>query len=108
MTSETQAAACSQEHEHGLSARTCVIVWIGLLILTTVTVAVSEIDFTYFHILVAMIVATAKAALVVLWFMHVKYEGRAIHIMVFLAFFLLAIFISFTFFDLAYRPVQVG
>jgi cytochrome c oxidase subunit 4 len=35
--------------------------------------------------------------------MHLKYESNLIRIMVFIAFLILAIFIGFTFFDVAYR-----
>ena len=44
-----------------------------------------------------------SACLVVLWFMHLKSEGRGLQLMVLLVFVLLAIFIGFTFFDTAYR-----
>ena len=89
--------------EHPLPVRTCVWVWLGLMVLTAITVGVAEVDFGFMHVLVAMIVASVKAALVVFWFMHLKSEGTAIKTMVLVAFVILAIFISFTFFDVAYR-----
>ena len=94
----------TQEH-HLLTDSTCLWVWLGLCILTAITVGVAQIDLRtgLMHVLVAMIVATAKAALVILWFMHMKYESKAIRLMVFMAFLILAICISFTFFDVAYR-----
>ncbi len=95
--------ARAEPAEHLLSVKTCLLVWVGLLILTAVTVGVAEVNLGFFHVLVAMIVATAKAGLVILWFMHLKYENAAIKAMVFVAFLILAICISFTFFDVAYR-----
>ena len=90
---------------HILSEKVCLLVWAGLMLLTGVTVAVAgmHFEFAFLHVLVAMIVATTKAALVVLWFMHMRYEGLALRLMVFTAFAILAILIGFTFFDTAYR-----
>ena len=92
-----------EQEEHALSTRICLQVWVALLVLTAITVGVTALDFGFLHVLVAMIVATIKAAIVVLWFMHIKYEGKLLRIMVFIAFFILSIFLSFTFFDVAYR-----
>lgn len=88
---------------HGLSTKVCIKVWLALMILTAITVGVAEVDLGLFHVLVAMLVATIKAGIVILWFMHIKYEGAFIRLMVFIAFFILSIFLSFTFFDVAYR-----
>ncbi len=88
---------------HSLSVRTCLVVWAGLMLLTGITVGVSFVDFGFLHVFVALVVATVKAALVILWFMHIRYEGAALRTMVFVAFFMLAVCIGFTFFDVAYR-----
>ncbi len=100
----TNATVQPTEHGgHALSIRVCLLVWAGLLLLTAVTVGVAEVNLGFLHVLVAMMVATAKAALVVVWFMHVKYESLAIRAMLFTALLILAIFLSFVFFDVAYR-----
>lgn len=78
-------------------------VWAALMVLTCVTVWVSGIDLGFLNVLVAMSVATTKALLVVMFFMHLKYENTTLKLMVLLAFVILAIFIGFTFFDTAYR-----
>ena len=90
-------------HHHILSPRTCLVVWAALMCLTALTLWVATVDFGFLHVLVAMIVATVKAGLVIFWFMHMKYESRTIRIMVYIAFVILGIFLSFTFFDVAYR-----
>ena len=43
-----------------------------LLFLTVLTVLVAQIDFGFFNILIAMGIATVKAVLVLLFFMHLK------------------------------------
>ena len=95
--------AMADIEEQPLSVRGCLLVWAGLLVLTAITVGAAEVDFGFLHVLVAMVVASCKACLVVLWFMHLKNEGRGLRLMVLLVFVLLAIFIGFTFFDTAYR-----
>lgn len=49
---------------------------IGLMILTVATVAVSRFDFGSMNMVVAMVVASIKAGLVALFFMHLKYEDK--------------------------------
>lgn len=88
---------------HIVPYRTHLLVWGALLVLTAVTVGMAQFNFGFLNIVVAMAVASTKAALVVMWFMHLRYEGRLIRLMVFIAFFMLAIAIGFTFFDVAYR-----
>lgn len=102
MNDET-GAVITQPGEQPLTVRGCLLVWAGLLLLTAITVGAAEVDVGFLHLLVAIVVASCKAALVVLWFMHLKNEGRALRLMVLTIFVLLAIFIGVTFFDTAYR-----
>lgn len=81
-------------------------IWLGLMVLTAITVGVTWFDFGFLNVLVAMSVATTKAALVVFFFMHLKYEHRLLGVFVLIVFIILAIFIGFTFFDVAYRPQE--
>lgn len=75
----------------------------GLLALTGVTVAASRIDVCGANIWITLMIAAAKASLVLLFFMKMKYERR-VFMYTFLATILLAaIFISFLFWDVAYR-----
>jgi len=52
------------------------VVWIALLILTGTTVAVSYVDLGFLNVVVALLIASAKASLVALFFMHLKYEKK--------------------------------
>jgi cytochrome c oxidase subunit 4 len=63
------------EHEHILSARLYVIIWAVLMCLTVITAGVAFIDLGPFNTVVALVIATFKALLVVLIFMHVKYTS---------------------------------
>jgi len=59
--------------EHIIPAKTYVAVWATLMVLTVVTALVSFVDLGPFNPVVALVIATFKATLVVLFFMHVKY-----------------------------------
>ena len=73
----SHATTAAGEHKpHVLPIRVYAAVWIGLLILTVVTVKVSYFNLGVLNLLVAMAVATAKAGLVVLFFMHLKYDDK--------------------------------
>jgi cytochrome c oxidase subunit 4 len=62
--------------EHIVSAKTYIAVWLALLVLTGVTAGVAFIDLGPFNTIVALVIATFKALLVVLIFMHVKYASE--------------------------------
>ena len=80
-------------------------VLLTLLVLTAVTVAVSRIDFGVFNIVVAMLIASVKAGLVGLFFMHLKYENKAIWIFVLFPILLLITMIAGIFIDNPFRWV---
>jgi len=88
---------------HGPGYRTFLAVWGALMVLTVITVAVSRVNLGFFNVIAALAIASTKAALVIFFFMHLKYESRTQKLMVLTCFVILAIFIGLTFFDTAYR-----
>ncbi len=54
----------------------------ALMVLTAATVAVAFVDLGVLNPLIAMAIATLKAVLVVLFFMHVKYSSRLTQIII--------------------------
>ncbi len=92
-------AATTQDdspHEHISSIGASVAIWIALLICTGLTAGVAFIDLGPFNTIVALSIATFKAILVVLFFMHVKYThekltGLVIASAIFFLFILLAL-----------------
>lgn len=74
-----------------------------LLALTGVTVAVSYVNLGFYNVPIALLIATTKSSLVLLFFMHLKYEGRAIKVSFLSTIAFLCIMISFTFWDVAFR-----
>src|SRR5215470_9321321 len=66
----------SEHSEHIVSARLYVLVWAILIVCTVLTAWVSTIDLGKFNTVVALSIATFKASIVVLIFMHVKYTSE--------------------------------
>jgi cytochrome c oxidase subunit 4 len=74
MNPMSDARASGEHKPHVLPVRTYVLVGVSLLILTYLTVKVSYMDFGVFNLIVGVGIATVKGALVVLFFMHLKYD----------------------------------
>ena len=71
--------------EHGPSLKTYVAVFVALLVLTMVTYYTAMfMDFGahWINVALALIIAVTKATLVVLFFMHVKYNERLVWLFV--------------------------
>jgi cytochrome c oxidase subunit 4 len=92
------------ESEHPVVPyRTFIAVWAALLVLTAVTVTVSRIHLGPLNIWVALGIASVKSALVIFFFMHLKYERLLFKCFLLVALVTLAVFIGMTFFDVLYR-----
>jgi cytochrome c oxidase subunit 4 len=62
--------------EHIMSSKFYYTIWIALLGLTGITAGVAFVDLGPLNVVVALVIATVKALLVVLFFMHVKYTSE--------------------------------
>ena len=78
-------------------------IFLALMVLTAVTIAVAYVDLGQFNKLVALGIASFKATLVVLYFMHVKYASRLTKLVVVSGFFFLAILLGLTMSDYGSR-----
>jgi cytochrome c oxidase subunit 4 len=78
-------------------------VWGALVVLTAFTVIVSRFDFGSANTIVAMIVATIKATLVALFFMHLLYDNKLNLVILMASFLFVAVFFTPTLIDLATR-----
>jgi len=88
---------------HLVPYRTFILVWVALLLLTGATVAVSRFDLGALNIWAALGIACGKSALVIAFFMHLKYERPLFKLSLLATLLVLAIFIGFTFFDVLFR-----
>jgi cytochrome c oxidase subunit 4 len=69
-------------------------VWVALLALLGLTTGLAYIPMGWFNTFSSVTIAFAKAILIVLFFMHVKYKGRLISVFVCAGLFWLAILFS--------------
>ena len=78
-------------------------VFAALMVLLIATVAVAEIDLEPWNFLVAAGIATVKALLIILFFMHVRYSEPLIWLVAGAGFFWLAILFALTISDYVSR-----
>ncbi len=93
---------------HVVPLRVYFAVFITLLVMTGVTTWVAYIDLGVFNPVMALVIATFKAVLVILFFMHVKYSSKLTWLVVSAAFFFLGIMLTLTMSDYLSRawPMQ--
>jgi cytochrome c oxidase subunit 4 len=92
------------EGHRGATNRTYLAIWVSLLVLTAITVTTASLNVGKVAILVALAIASMKSVLVLLYFMHLRYERRKlIKMIVPIALVTLAIFIGLTYSDILFR-----
>jgi cytochrome c oxidase subunit 4 len=88
------------EHAHHIvGPKVYVAILFALIIGTGLTVWASFLELGPWNPVIALAIATTKAALVVLFFMHVKYSTRLTKLTVFAALFMFLTLISMTLTD---------
>ena len=92
-----------REQPHLVGYGTYVLVWGALLILLGITIAVAKMHFSSYSVLINLLIASVKAGLVLMFFMHLKYEGKFLKGLVLLTISALALIIALTFSDIWYR-----
>jgi len=91
--SETAAAG------HVVPLRVLAAVWGTLLALTALTVVAAGVDLGNLNLWVAMLIATVKATLVLLFFMHLRYDRPILAIVFVTALLFVALFVSIALLD---------
>jgi cytochrome c oxidase subunit 4 len=95
------------EH-HIVSPKVYVTIFAVLMICTFLTVAAAKVDlnqyFSGLNVIVALTIATFKASLVVLFFMHGKYSPKRTQLVIVCSVFWLAIMLFMTMSDYISRP----
>lgn len=98
----------AHEHAHHPPITLYYKIFGALMILTLITVAVAFQDFGVFNNIIALTIAGIKTTLVVLFFMHVKYESKLTKLFAASGFIWLAILIAFTLQDTETRRHDPG
>jgi cytochrome c oxidase subunit IV len=66
----------TEHSEHIGSSSFYWLIWATLIVGTVLTAWIATVDLGVFNTVVALIIATCKASIVVLFFMHVKYTSE--------------------------------
>ena len=93
----------SDTKHHIVSYRTYGLILLLLLVLTAVSVLVTQIELSRWTTIVALLLATAKTSFVLAVFMHLKFDQRIYKLMAILIILLLAVVIIITFLDYGFR-----
>ena len=65
-----------------ISRKTYLAIWITLMLLALVTTLIGRLDLGPFNMPIAVLIATAKAALIVAFFMQAKHESKVVHVII--------------------------
>ena len=107
-SSQHSDSTVSHEEPHVVSMKVLVGVWVALLFLTYITVAATYIDLGQFNLWLALAIATLKASIVALFFMHLAWD-KPFNILIFLvSLAFVALFLGLAMMDsLEYQPVLI-
>ncbi|NTW25290.1 MAG: cytochrome-c oxidase [Lentimicrobium sp.] len=93
----------SEHKPHIVAYKDHLLVLFILIALTVLTVAITSIELGPYNTAAAMLIASVKASIVLLYFMHLKFDQKIYQIMVTIVLAIYAAVIVVTFFDYLYR-----
>ena len=98
----------SDHSEHIVSPVVYIVIFLALILGTGMTVLAAFQNFGPFNIVIALGIATTKATLVVLYFMHARYAERRTRLVIVCALFWLAIMLVLTLSDYQTRRPRLS
>ena len=98
----------SEHSEHLVSPAIYVAIFLALIVGTGLTVWAAFQNFGAFNIVIALGIATMKATLVVLYFMHARYSPKRTQLVIVCAVFWLAIMLALTLSDYQTRQQHLS
>ncbi len=102
-TQESTAVHAEESHSHEMTYGTYIMVWLGLVALTAITVTIAGIHLGSLTLIAALVIASIKTVLVVTFFMHVKFDNITIKVFIFVCLLVFIIIMILTFTDLSFR-----
>jgi cytochrome c oxidase subunit 4 len=93
----------SDTKHHIVPYRTYGLILVLLIVLTGISVAVTQIELSRWSTLAALILATTKSAIVLAIFMHLKFDQRVYKVMAIFVVLVMIAVIVLTFFDYGFR-----
>lgn len=91
---------------HVTSIPTYIVIFLALMVLTALTIWVAQINFGALNTIVALSIASLKAALVFLYFMHLRHSSRLTWVIVIVSFVTVGILFAMTYSDYFSRHLK--
>ncbi len=89
--------------QHVVNYGTYVSVWLTLMVLMALTIAAAGLGLGAISVLTVLAIAGAKSALVLYFFMHLRYEGYLIRFIFFATVMVLVVIIALTYLEVILR-----
>lgn len=93
----------NDKNTHIVPFKTYGIVLTVLIVLTLISVAVTQIDLASLTVFIAILLATVKSGIVLTYFMHLKFDNNLLKGLVAAVFILISLVMFVTFLDYNYR-----
>ncbi|QDU41180.1 hypothetical protein Mal4_55450 [Maioricimonas rarisocia] len=95
----------SHEIAHVMPLKVLFTIFGALIFFTILTVALAQLDLGQYEIIVTMVIATIKASLVAVYFMHLRYDNPFNAVVFVFSLVFVALFLGFTLADVEqYQP----
>ena len=93
----------NEEKQHIVPYRTFLLVLVALITFTFISIGATSYNLGPLTVVTALVLATLKTILVLIYFMHLKFDVRMFAILVFAVLVLIGVVIFITFLDYLYR-----
>jgi cytochrome c oxidase subunit IV len=104
MNKELSVSGDNKAKQPEATLKTYIAVWAGLMAFTALTVTAASLNLGGLAIIICLGIAAVKASLVLLYFMHLRYEDKLlIKLLIPIVIITLAIFIGLTYSDVITR-----
>ncbi|KAF0198798.1 MAG: cytochrome c oxidase subunit IV [Bacteroidetes bacterium] len=90
-------------HHHIVEYKNHILVLFLLIALTVITVAITSVELGPYNTAAAMVIASIKAAIVLMYFMHLRFDQKIYRFMATIVILIFFAVIIVTFFDYLYR-----
>jgi cytochrome c oxidase subunit 4 len=91
------------KHPHIVEYKDHLLVLLLLIGFTVITVAITSVELGPYNTAAAMLIATIKAVIVLMYFMHLKFDQKIYRIMATIVILIFLAVVIITFFDYLYR-----
>jgi cytochrome c oxidase subunit 4 len=93
----------NHKNTHIVPYKLYLLVLSGLIVLTLISVGVTYIELANLTVFTAIFLASVKSILVLVFFMHLKFDNKILQILVTAVFILIALVLFITFLDYNFR-----